>query len=84
MIEIAEMKNTWALLFPKVPTPADDQWAFWLLLHDSTTVQGGVMQLAAKYRKLDGHMDADYMVRFASSVMNRITKEEKKMAREVR
>ena len=29
--------------------------------------------LAAKHRKLNGQMDADYMARFASAVMNRRT-----------
>ena len=59
------------------PAKARDegQWALWLLLHDPETVKQGVAQLAAKYRKVGGQMDREYMTKFASSVMNRITRE---------
>jgi uncharacterized protein YmfQ (DUF2313 family) len=68
------IRQTWASLFPKVPVPDDGQWTLWLLLHDPATVTQGIAQLAAKYRKVGG-MDIDYMTKFASSVMNRITRE---------
>ena len=68
------MCETWTALFPNIPAPADGQWALWLLLHDPGVVRQGIAQLATKYCKVGG-MDADYMVKFASSVMNRIAKE---------
>lgn len=71
----ADMTDTWKALFPEVPSPGDDQWALWLLLHDEEIVRVGIAQLAAKYRKLDGQMDRGYMARFASSVMNRLERE---------
>ena len=74
---IEDLKVTWALLFPEVAAPADQQWALWLLLHDGATVRAGVAQLAAKYRRTDGRMDDGFMVRFASSVMNRMMREQK-------
>ncbi len=72
------MRESWTALFPEVPAPLDQQWVLWLLLHDPETVREGIAQLAGKYRKLGGRMDADYMVRFASSVMNRLKKEAEK------
>lgn len=75
MSEITQIKDVWIVLFPEVPAPADRQWALWLVLHDPDVVRRGIVQLAAKFRKLRGGMDIDYMVRFASSVMNRLSKE---------
>jgi hypothetical protein len=71
-----ELREAWTALFPE-PCPDDGQWSLWLLLHDPDTVKQGIAQLAAKYRKVNGQMDRQYMVKFASSVMNRITKETK-------
>lgn len=71
------MRETWTALFSNVPVPDEGQWALWLLLHDPETVKQGVAQLAAKYRKVGGQMDTEYMTKFASSVMNRITRERK-------
>lgn len=68
---LVELKEVWRLLFPNIAAPADHQWALWLLLHDLQIVKDSIAELAKKYRTLNGQMDADYMVRFASSVMNR-------------
>jgi hypothetical protein len=73
--EITEIKNVWTVLIPEVPAPTDRQWSLWVILHDPEIVRKGIGQLAAKYRKLGGQMDTDYMVRFASSVMNRLSRE---------
>jgi hypothetical protein len=70
-----ELQETWTTLFPGVQMPADHQFALWLLLHDATTVRTAFAQLATKYRKVDGRMDAGYMVKFASAVMNRLQRE---------
>jgi hypothetical protein len=69
------LRDSWAALFPGAAVPADSQFALWLLLHDDSTVNGGMVQLAAKYRKLEGRMDEAYMVKFASAVMNRLQRE---------
>ena len=66
-----ELKAAWALLFPKVEAPADEQWTTWLLKHSPDTVRLGLAETGARYQKLRGRMDRDYMLRFASSVMNR-------------
>jgi hypothetical protein len=69
-----ELKEFWTMLFPQSQAPDDPQWALWFLLHDPDIVREGIGQLATKYRKLNGMMDAAYMVKFASAVMNRLTR----------
>jgi hypothetical protein len=71
---IHELKEFWTMLFPQSQPPEDSQWALWFLQHDPHIVREGIAQLAAKRRKLNGKMDADYMVKFASAVMNRLTR----------
>lgn len=75
-----ELTDAWILLFPRTELPSKEQWAVWLLLHDSATVKDGIAQLATKYQKLHGSMTRDYMIRFASAVMNRIKREKKGVA----
>jgi len=75
--QLTEVKEIWQALFPRVPLPVDGQWALWLIQHDSPTVKDGLCDLAVKYQSLKGAMDTTYMLKFASSVMNRITRERK-------
>jgi hypothetical protein len=72
---IHELKGLWVMLFPDTKPPEDSQWALWFVLHDPATVREGFGQLAAKRRKLRGNMDALYMAKFASAVMNRLSRE---------
>ena len=76
---VPELKETWSLLFPEVMIPPDQQWALWLMLHDAKVVREGIAQLATKYNKLGSNMDADYRVKFASAVMNRLSREQKEI-----
>ena len=71
---IHELKELWLMLFPDTAPPDDAQWALWFVLHDPATVRDAIAQLAAKRRKLRGQMDALYMAKFASAVMNRISR----------
>ncbi len=73
---VAELRDAWALLFPNVSAPDDAQWTIWLLRHDRAIVRRGLAELATKYKRLDGKMDALYMGKFASVVMNRLADEE--------
>lgn len=73
---VAELRESWSLLFPAVTAPDDSQWAIWLLRHDRTIVRRGLAELATKYKRLGGKMDPTYMGKFASAVMNRLTNEE--------
>lgn len=73
LTEMNDLKQLWAVLLPAVEVPDDSRWALWLMKHDAPIVQKGLIELATKYQKLSGKMDADYMGRFASSVMNRLT-----------
>jgi len=75
LTEVTELKDAWTRLLPNEPVPADDQWCLWLALHGQGVIQTAITQLALKYRKLGGAMDRDYVVRFISSVMNRLSRE---------
>lgn len=74
---IHELKELWVMLFPDTDPPDDSQWALWFVLHDPATVREGIGQLSAKRRKLNGRMDALYMAKFASAVMNRLSREKR-------
>lgn len=76
---IKSLRDTWVRLFPQVAAPADSQWMLWLLLNndDANVVRYGMATLARKYASLGGQMDHDYMVKFASSVMSRMSREKK-------
>lgn len=41
-------------------------------MHDDSIVEQGIAQLVVKYGKMGGKMDLDYMIKFASAVMNRL------------
>jgi len=75
----AELKDTWTALFPTITAPEDAQLAIWGLQHAPDTIQQGLLALAKKHIKY-GAMDRDYMLRFASAVMNRVTAEFKAQA----
>lgn len=75
---IGELAELWGVLFPGVPALDKGQWNLWLMRHSNATVRLGIAETAVKYRKLDGNMDAGYVTRFASSVMNRISRESAK------
>lgn len=79
MTDVTGAKHTWRVLFPELELPADRQFALWLMLHDVKTVQSAFAQLAAKFEKLNGNMDADYRVKFASAIMNRLGRERKEI-----
>lgn len=72
---ISDMKELWTKLFPSVPAPDEGQWALWFLRHSPVIVREGIAELGIKYRKLNGQMDSIYMGKFASSVMNRLSRE---------
>ncbi len=74
---VKSMRESWTLLFPQVPAPDDGQWGLWLLLHehDQEIVRKGIVELGLRYQRLAGQMDRGYMIRFASSVMNRLQRE---------
>jgi hypothetical protein len=77
MTQNTENKSTWGLLLPEVAQPSDQQWSLWSALHDPKTITAGITQLAAKYRRMGGRMDSDYVLKFASSVMNRFSRDQR-------
>ena len=75
--DIQEAKALWSRLLPE-PIPADDQWDLWFALHDTAVVRSAIAQTTLKNRKLNGAnvvMERDHILRFASAVMNRITRQ---------
>jgi hypothetical protein len=69
--EIDDLKAAWVLMFPGVLVPNDGQWAIWRLTYPENSIRMGLAELGKKYLKLDGRMDREYMLRFASAVMSR-------------
>jgi hypothetical protein len=51
-------------------TPPEAQWATWLSRHDEAALLRAVLKTVAKYNQMQGRMDADYLVRYCSSVAN--------------
>jgi hypothetical protein len=72
--EIIAFRILWSSLF-KVSAPADEQFALWLFRHGANVMNAAIAELATKYQKLGGNMDENYMIRFASSVANRMSRE---------
>jgi hypothetical protein len=73
--ELSVLKEQWARLLPNEAVPEDDQLYIWLSQHDSSMIRKALTQLAVKFKGLRGAMDRDHMIRFASAVMNRLTRE---------
>ena len=71
-----ELKVLWKALFRTEP-PTERQWAVWAIFHDADTIREGMLQLAIKDKKMAGGMSADYRIKFASAVMNRLSKEKR-------
>lgn len=71
--EIQQMSEVWRVLFPDVEPPPAQRWALWSLQHDASTIRKGLIQLATKYRNLNGKMEAEYMGKFLSVVLNRLS-----------
>jgi len=69
------LKTLWNSLLPNEPQPDEQQWLLWSALHDDRTIRTAIGQLVIKYRQLGGQMAPDHQLRFASSVMNRLTRE---------
>ncbi|MGC2210394.1 MAG: hypothetical protein WA532_09825 [Candidatus Korobacteraceae bacterium] len=72
------LHQVWATLFPEIAPPAEHQFALWRMLHhDENTVKAGLAELATKFHRMGGQMEYDHMLRFASAVMNRITRDQR-------
>jgi len=74
VIQLVQLKELWTVLFT-VPPPSDEQFGLWVFKHGPEVVRAAIGQLATKYQKTRGAMDQDFMIRFASSVMIRLTRE---------
>ena len=63
----------WERLFPMISESPAHQFAIWAAQHSAKTIRHGLVTTAVKNVQLNSVMNQDYAVRFASSVMNRLT-----------
>jgi hypothetical protein len=66
--EVAALTKLWQVNLSECPP--ERQFKIWLELHTFETAVHGVREAAKKFSKLNGAMDLDRLVRFASGVMN--------------
>lgn len=70
--KLQKLQGAWRLLFPPSITIPDRQWGLWLLRYDEPTIREGIARTAIKFQKLKGQMDAEYVAKYASSVMRQL------------
>jgi hypothetical protein len=73
--EISELKNHWQSILPDEETPAVDQWAIWRAMHKPTVISNALTQAAVKRKKVGAEMSGDRLIRFASAIMTRLSRE---------
>jgi hypothetical protein len=73
--EISELKDHWQAILPDENSPAVDQWAIWLAMHKPSVVSAALTQTAIKRKKVGNEMSGDRLIRFASAIMTRLSKE---------
>jgi len=75
---VQDLQTSWRLLFPNVDGPDARQWALWLILHGLDTVRQSIAKLAVRYERSSAELGTrDSLIKFASSIMNRVTREKK-------
>jgi hypothetical protein len=70
--KVRELQDLWKVLFPASITVPDCQWGIWLLRYGEATIRDGIARTAIKFQKLNGNMDAEYVGKYASSVMRQL------------
>jgi hypothetical protein len=71
-VDALRVSELWTMLF--APYKLDyEQVAIWLAKHDVTTVRQALASTGIRFLKLNKQMSPDYIVRYSSSIMNRIT-----------
>jgi len=73
--ELDELKRLWIRLMPKTYLPQNSQWLLWVERFGPDNAREGILHLAEKFHRSRPRMGPDHMVRFASSVMSRRTRE---------
>jgi hypothetical protein len=64
--EATALSALWSLLIG--PSPELRQFNIWCHHHGFQATQSAIERTAAKFSKLNGQMDSDYMLRYCSSV----------------
>lgn len=65
---VDELRHLWQELIGT--PPAREQFVYWAAAHDAESVERAVVRTGRKKLALGGTMDADYQVRYTSSVLN--------------
>jgi len=71
MDSASELQKAWELMF-NCPAPDNAQFSLWFVKHDLPVIRQAIGATAMKFKRLEGRMDRDYLIKFASSVMNRL------------
>jgi len=70
---INELQELWEIMFENLtPAPSERQLAIWLTRYGNETVREGLAQTAIKFRKLNGQMNEEHILKFTSAVMSRL------------
>jgi hypothetical protein len=73
--EVLELKDHWKDVLPGEALPADDQWAIWRAMHKASVIRSALTQTAVKRKKVGAEMSGGRIIRFASSIMTRLSRE---------
>jgi hypothetical protein len=73
--ELNNAKTHWRDVLPGEPMPENDQWCIWHSMHRLPAIISAITQTAVKRKKLGAEMTGDRVIRFASAIMTRLSKE---------
>ena len=69
---IADLQETWTLLFPGREVPSTQQCAYWLFKYGSEVMREAISSLAERFIMLNGEMDDLWMARYLSAAARRL------------
>lgn len=69
-----ELKAAYDTMFPG-KSPDQTQWLVWAFIYEYEDLHEALGQLAIRHQKLSGKMTPNHMIRFTSTVANRLKNE---------
>jgi hypothetical protein len=70
-IDLAKFKDLWESTLGTAP--AREQFAIWAALHSQVVIRQGILKTAMRNQSMNGAMDSDHRLRYASRVMLTLT-----------
>jgi len=74
-----ELKAAYDTMFPG-KSPDQTQWLVWAFIYEYEDLHEALGQLAIRHQKLNGKMTPNHMIRFTSTVANRLKNERRENA----